>query len=104
MYANLGMSFVVTLYLLDNETSLLVLAPQIFGVGLDVWKLTQASHFERTDAFPYFKLTDKASYAQSETKRLDEEAMKYLSYALYPLLVCYAIYSAYYNEHRNWYS
>ena len=104
MYANLGMSFVVTLYLLDNETSLLILAPQIFGVGLDVWKLTQASHFERTDAFPYFKLTDKASYAQSETKRLDEEAMKYLSYALYPLLVCYAIYSAYYNEHRNWYS
>ena len=58
----------------------------------------------RKDTFPYFTLKDKESYAKSETKRLDEEAMTYLSYGLYPLMVCYAIYSAYYNQHKGWYS
>jgi len=40
---------------------------------------------------------DKESYARSETKRLDEEAMTYLSYVLYPLMAIYTIYSAVYN-------
>ena len=31
-------------------------------------------------------------------------AFKYLSWALFPLLVCYAIYSVIYQEHRGWYS
>jgi len=31
-------------------------------------------------------------------------AFKYLSWLLYPLLVCYAIYSIMYLEHRGWYS
>lgn len=40
----------------------------------------------------------------SETKRLDEEAMQYLSYALYPLMAIYTVYSAVYNKHKGWYS
>ena len=47
--------------------------------------------------FPYFEIADKDSYAKSETKRLDEEAMRYLSYVMYPLMAIYAIYSAVYN-------
>jgi len=31
-------------------------------------------------------------------------AFKYLSWLLYPLLVCYAVYSIMYLEHRGWYS
>jgi len=31
-------------------------------------------------------------------------AFKYLSWLLYPLLVCYAVYSVMYLEHRGWYS
>ena len=30
--------------------------------------------------------------------------MKYLSYALYPLIAIYTVYSAYYNKHKSWYS
>ena len=30
--------------------------------------------------------------------------MKYMSYALYPLMIGYTIYSALYNEHKGWYS
>lgn len=31
-------------------------------------------------------------------------AFKYLSWALFPLLVCYAVYSLIYVEHKGWYS
>ena len=31
-------------------------------------------------------------------------AFRYLSWALYPLLACYAVYSLVYQEHRGWYS
>lgn len=30
--------------------------------------------------------------------------MKYMSYALYPIMAFYSVYSAVYNEHKGWYS
>ena len=62
-----------------------------------MWKLVQASKIEKKDSFPYFSLLDKQSYAESETKKLDEEAMRYLSYVMYPLMVIYVIYALIYN-------
>ena len=38
------------------------------------------------------------------TKQYDAEAMRYLSYALYPLVAGYAIYALLYETHRSWYS
>lgn len=32
------------------------------------------------------------------------QAMRYLSYALYPLVGCYSIYSLIYKTHKSWYS
>ena len=104
LYSNIIMNFVITLYLLDNETSLLILLPQVFTLVLDLWKLTQASHLEKKASFPYFTLRDKKSYADSDTKRLDEEAMSYLSYVLYPLMAVYTVYSLIYTQHKGWYS
>jgi len=104
LYINIVMSVIVCLYLFDNETSLLILVPQVLNIFLDVWKLNQASRVERTPRFPYFRLADKQSYAESETKKYDEEAMKYLSYGMYPLMAVYTIYSAVYNKHKGWYS
>lgn len=104
LYSNIIMNFVITLYLFDNDTSLLILIPQAFSLLIDIWKLTQASHLEKKDSFPYFTLRDKKGYAESETKRLDEEAMTYLSYVLYPLMAVYTVYSLYYNQHKGWYS
>merc|ERR1712071_131034 len=40
----------------------------------------------------------------SQTKKYDAMAFKYLSWALYPLLIGYAIYSLIYEEHKGWYS
>lgn len=48
IYLNIFMSAIITLYLFDNETSLLILIPQALGIGIDVWKLFQASTVVRT--------------------------------------------------------
>ena len=40
----------------------------------------------------------------SETKRHDADAIRDLSYVLYPILVCYAGWSLVYKTHRSWYS
>jgi len=41
---------------------------------------------------------------ESATREYDEQAMKYMSYALYPLIGGYTIYSLLYQEHKGWYS
>ena len=35
---------------------------------------------------------------------LFQMAFKYLSWLLFPLLACFAVYSLFYQEHRGWYS
>jgi hypothetical protein len=58
----------------------------------------------KTEKFPYFKLEDNQNYVESATKEYDRIAMRYMSYALFPLIVGYTIYSVVYNEHKGWYS
>lgn len=104
LYLDLGMSIVIGLYLVDNDTSLLISLPHFLGIFLTVWKLAQASRLEKKDSFPYFTLTDKQSYADTPTKQFDSEAMHYMSYALYPGMLCYTVYSYLYNQHKTPYS
>ena len=40
----------------------------------------------------------------TKTKQYDKEAMVYLSYALYPILIGYALYALKYETHKSWYS
>jgi hypothetical protein len=95
---------IIFLYLLDNDTSMMILASSGIGLLIEFWKIKQCSDIERTLTFPYFKLKDKASYEKSETAAHDRQAMKYLSYCLYPLVIGYSIYSVMYNSHKSWYS
>jgi hypothetical protein len=46
--------------------------------------------------------TRRASYSSKETKKYDAEAMRYLSYALYPLVIGYSIYALLYKNHKSW--
>lgn len=54
--------------------------------------------------FPYIKFEDRESYTQSKTAEYDAEAMKYLAYVLYPLVIGYGVYSLTYKTHKSWYS
>ena len=53
---------------------------------------------------PKIHFHDKGSYVHSSTREYDMMAFKYLSWALYPLLFGYIVYSLFYQEHRGWYS
>ena len=59
LYMQIGMSIIILLYLLDNETSLVILVPQGISIVIDIWKLFNASQVVKTDKFPWFKLKDK---------------------------------------------
>jgi hypothetical protein len=105
IYINTISGVIIFLYLLDNETSWMVLFSAGMGMVIDAWKITKAVTVEFTwrGSLPWLKFTDKNSYA-SKTRRIDEEATKYLSWLLIPLVAGYAIYSLMYETHKSWYS
>eukprot|EP01113_Clastostelium_recurvatum_P048811 TRINITY_DN8962_c0_g1_i4.p1 TRINITY_DN8962_c0_g1~~TRINITY_DN8962_c0_g1_i4.p1 ORF type:complete len:617 (-),score=137.18 TRINITY_DN8962_c0_g1_i4:94-1944(-) len=102
---NAGCQFIIFLYLLDNDTSLLILVSVGVGVLIELWKVQKAMvvKVDWSGSVPRVSFTDKASYS-SRTKEFDEYAMKYLSYVLYVLVVGYAVYSLMYETHKSWYS
>ncbi len=73
-------------------------------VAVQCWKIKQACDVSRLPHFPYIQFKDKSTYESSGTSQYDREAMRYLSWALYPLMVCYSIYSLVYQTHKSWYS
>ena len=98
---------IVCLYLFDNETSMVVLASSFVGTLIEFWKVTRAmdvSIAHTASGIPFVRFKDKATYVQSQTDKYDAEAMRYLSYALYPLVGGYAVYALIYETHKSWYS
>lgn len=110
VFFNVFQSLVVLLYVLDNETNTLVRISCGIGLCIEIWKINKVVDIslDRTNKilglFPKLSFRDKGSYVESSTKEYDRLAFKYLSWALYPLLGGYAIYSLMYLEHKGWYS
>ncbi|KAK9791843.1 hypothetical protein WJX73_009711 [Symbiochloris irregularis] len=97
---------IVFLYLLDNETSMVILLSSGVGLAIEFWKVTKAMDvsFDRSGRIPRLRFKDKQSYTAGLTKEYDRQAMQYLSYALYPLVIGYAVYALIYESHKSWYS
>lgn len=106
VFLNTFCQVIIFLYLLDNETSWMILISAGIGLVIEFWKIKKCVIVEvvRTSSgLPWLKFTDKDSYA-SKTKEYDVYATKYLSYILYLLVIGYSIYSLIYEEHKSWYS
>jgi Cleft lip and palate transmembrane protein 1 (CLPTM1) len=109
MFWQIAMQLVIFLYLWDNETSWMITIGNGIGIVIEVWKLQKAvkvKSFGTKKLFgfiPWFELEHQDSYSK-ETKEYDDEAMRKLSYILYPCLAGYAIYSLRYEKHKSWYS
>ncbi|GMN27047.1 hypothetical protein TIFTF001_001511 [Ficus carica] len=94
---------IVFLYLLDNDTSWMILASSGIGCCIEFWKIGKAMHIEidRTGQIPMLRFRDRESYAGNKTKEYDDIAMKYLSYLLFFLVACSAVYSLKYERHKS---
>jgi hypothetical protein len=102
---NCACQLIIFLYLLDNDTSWLILISSGVGLLIELWKIQKAMivSLEWNGSIPRIKLEDKQSYI-SRTKEYDDIAMKKMSYALYVIVIGYAIYALVYETHKSWYS
>lgn len=104
---NAACQLVIFLYLLDSDTSMVILFSSGIGVVIEFWKVTKAMNVTVTrtaSGLPWLAIKDRGSYKMSKTDQYDAEAMRYLSYALYPLVGGYAVYALMYQTHKSWYS
>ncbi|KAH8419784.1 hypothetical protein KR009_002474, partial [Drosophila setifemur] len=114
---------VIFLYLLDENTSYLVLVPVGLGTLIELWKCKKILRLEfsfsglvrrkleqidRRNGTQQEQDEDqekkKGQLAEQQTNQFDRQGMRYLSYLLYPLCLGGAIYSLLYQPHRSWYS
>lgn len=110
VFFNVFQSAVVLLYILDNDTNTLVRLSVFVGLLIDIWKIHKVVNItlDRENKIlgivPRVRMTDKCTYVESSTREYDMMAFKYLSWALFPLLAAYCVYSLMYLEHKSWYS
>ena len=93
---------VVFLYLCDNETSWMILISSGVGTAIEFWKVTRAMDVSLSRRGISFK--EKESSVKSETARHDADAVRYLSYVLYPCIFAYAVHSLRSHEYKSWWS
>ncbi|XP_068158170.1 lipid scramblase CLPTM1L [Drosophila tropicalis] len=97
--------FVIFLYLLDENTSYLVIVPVGLGTLIELWKCKKILRLHLSfSSFIGRKLESTGHLAEVQTDQFDRQGMRYLSYLLYPLCLCGAVYSLIYQPHRSWYS
>eukprot|EP01028_Stygiella_incarcerata_P007809 TRINITY_DN3268_c0_g1_i1.p1 TRINITY_DN3268_c0_g1~~TRINITY_DN3268_c0_g1_i1.p1 ORF type:complete len:645 (-),score=165.46 TRINITY_DN3268_c0_g1_i1:41-1975(-) len=107
LFVNFISQVIILLYLLDEETSLLITISSFVGLAIEGYKIKKAVRrieFFVDGKFYKFRVVEVDSYQDSRTKEYDERALHLLSYAVYPLLVMYTIYSFFYKQHRGVYS
>ncbi|RQM16325.1 hypothetical protein DD237_003883 [Peronospora effusa] len=100
---NTFFQLVIFLYLMDNDTSWLILVQSGIGLVIEVWKIKKALVVSR-DANNRLVVSGVESYEDSPTAEHDRVAVAHLSYVLYPLIIGQAVYTLMYGVHKSWYS
>lgn len=95
-------SLIVLLYVLDNETNMVIRVSCFIGLCIELWKIQKVVDIKFESG--RIRFNDKSSYVNSSTREYDELAFKYLSWVCFPLLACYSAYALLYLEHKGWYS
>ncbi|KAF9581550.1 hypothetical protein BGW38_001392 [Lunasporangiospora selenospora] len=113
IFLDIFQQIIIFAYLMDNnqDTSYMILIGQGVGLAIEFWKVKKALKVDivraTTGILPYrlhFNTSEPLTDLESKTKEYDEQAFRYLSWAAFPLLGGYAVYSLLYEEHKSWYS
>ncbi|CEG40164.1 cleft lip and palate transmembrane family protein [Plasmopara halstedii] len=115
MVAELGSQIVVLLYLIDQDSTLLVTGPQCLSVVLLIWKVTKVQRAQRRlhsnrkasaegIVDKNFTMDEHTLRLLEETQRADSLATSHMLFVLTPLAAGYAMYSLIYVPHAGWYT
>jgi len=106
MVVNTASQLIIFLYLMDNETSFMVLMSNGVGIAIECWKITKAVDISLLGDNGRFKLQweEKNSYKESKTKEYDKVATSHLLHITTPLVLGCALYSLMNQKHKGWYS
>ena len=103
-------TFIIMLYLFDQNTSKLVLYPMVISAFIEFWKVTKAFKVrviwpksQNKNLLPRLKFGNEV-VAEKVTNESDTKALKYLVMLLIPLVIIGALYSLVYVPHRSIYS
>ena len=94
---------IILLYLLENETSRIVVASASVGLLIEVWKVGRVFRVDWGGGFR-MRVVGDSEYEQSGTREYDEKAVRVLAWIAVPLLVGCSVYSFIYEQHKSWYS
>lgn len=111
---NVVLQSIIFLYLLDTETSWMIIISTAVGLMIEVWKLKKVLRFKidwkQRSLYgilpfkPIVQHKTASTQKRKETDEYDRIAFKYLSIACFPLVVGYSVYSVMYESHKSWYS
>ncbi|KAF1317570.1 Cleft lip and palate transmembrane family protein, partial [Globisporangium splendens] len=92
MVISLVSQFIVLLYLVNEEATLLITAPSAISCVLLVWKILKI-----------WRARGSTSKAMKQTSQVDEMATSHMMLVLAPLLLGYSAYSLLHKQHLSWY-
>lgn len=101
------MSAITFLYLLDNDTSNVILMSTGVGLAIELWKahkVCAVSLAWRGTRLPRLAFTARGGFAHTATATYDAQAAEYVAWALLPLVAGTSAYSVCYSAHKSWYS
>lgn len=90
---------IIFLYLCEHKTSYIVLGPAGVGMFIELWKVCKSLKFSFVGGKVQF---GEKTEEEKATEKIDSEAMWYLQWLMYPLIIGGAIYSLLYVSHRSW--
>ncbi|GMI36121.1 hypothetical protein TeGR_g15211 [Tetraparma gracilis] len=103
MIVNAFFQVVIFLYLMDNDTSFMILASNGVGLAIEFWKILKAFKFSFAGGEVSWGEKEDTK-AETESKEYDEIATTHLLYITGPLMVGYSTYSLMNMAHKSWYS
>ena len=103
---------IIFLYLLDNDTSWMVLMSNGLGLIIDAWKVTKAVNVRFCSRallggalhVPWVRLAHREGYVHDETMTHDRVAAAYCGTFLYPMVAGFAVQSLIYSKFASWWS